>query len=265
MKIAILQMTSVLEPEVNLATIDRYAKEAAASGAKALFLPETFYSFAHKTPHLVKEGDKSYEAIRAIAKNNQIYLIGGSASTLVAGKVVNRAFNFSSSGEDLGHYDKINLFSCEIIRDGKTIKKVDEGEAFVAGNKRHTVTVGNWKIGETICFDLRFSELYKEYRELGCHLMTIASAFTVPTGRAHWHTLVRARAIESQCYVVAVGQYGKHNETTETFGHSLVVDPWGEIVVDAKETIGLHYADLDLNKITEVRQAVHMRREFSHD
>jgi predicted amidohydrolase len=118
------------------------------------------------------------------------------------------------------------------------------------------VSVGDLKIGLGICFDLRYPKMARDYVLNGANLLTFSSAFTVPTGRAHWHTLVRARAIENQCFVVAAAQVGRHNERIQTYGHSLVVDPWGDILVDAGDKVGLHFFDIDLSIMKKVRESV---------
>ena len=123
------------------------------------------------------------------------------------------------------------------------------------------IEVNQFKIGLSICFDLRFPELFRNYSSQGANVLSISSAFTVPTGKAHWHTLVRARAIENQSYVVASAQWGKHNDKMSTFGHSLVVDPWGEVLVDAEEGEKIVFAEFSLDRIKSVRERLDVLRD----
>jgi predicted amidohydrolase len=124
---------------------------------------------------------------------------------------------------------------------------VDEGKLYQKGAEEKIIQVKDLKIGLSICFDLRYPQMYQNYAKAGANLLTISSAFTVPTGKAHWHTLVRARAIENQCFVVASAQWGVHNEKVTTFGHSLVVDPWGEVLLDLGEGEKIQVVDLPKN------------------
>lgn len=258
MKVAVIQITSAIDYKKNLEVIDRLIKEGKAKGAEAFFLPEVFYSMSDgnsSTPYLVEEGNEHFENIRQLAIKNQIALIGGSAATLLNGKVVNRAFNFDDKGTDLGHYDKIHLFACDLPD-----KKLSEAKTYTPGSEYKMVQYKNVKVGLGICFDVRFSEMAHHYRMNGAHILTFPAAFTVPTGKAHWHTLLRARAIENQCYVIAAGQVGYHNEKIQTYGHSLIIDPWGEVLVDLKEEVGVGVAEIDLEKINYIRHQVIMNR-----
>ena len=259
MKVAVYQLCSSLDFKINLEKIEVAAKDAAASNAKALFLPECFYSMSDgskPTPYLVEKNNEHYENIKLIAAKHKIFLIGGSVAYF-ENNVINRVLNFDDQGNELSHYDKIHLFSCDITRDGKR-KKIDESDIYTPGNKPQLIDVENWKIGLGVCFDLRYSEMAKNYHDQGASILTFSSAFTVPTGKAHWHTLLRARAIENQCYVIAPAQWGRHNEKIQTYGHSLIVDPWGEVLADAGEGESLIFAELDLGKVTEVRAMVKM-------
>ena len=257
-KVALYQLTSELDYKPNLEKINRAAKEAKEQGALYLFLPECFYSMSDgsaPTPHLVKDGNEHYQNIQKIAKDHELFLVGGSVAYDLDGVVVNRAINFSPDGRALDEYDKMHLFSCDIVKGDKR-KKIDEGDIYTPGKTPKLVRAGELNIGMGICFDLRYPKMAREYVEQGANCLTFASAFTVPTGKAHWHTLVRARAIENQCFVVAAAQYGRHNDKIQTFGHSLIVDPWGEILQDAGEGEKLLIQELDLSRIEEVRSAV---------
>ena len=263
MKIAAIQLQSVLDPAVNLKTIRKFLVEAREKGTEAVFLPEVFYSMSDgtkPTPYLVEGKNEHYEAIRKLATDSKMYILGGSAATLVSGNVMNRAYNFDPVGNDLAIYDKMNLFSCDLSKHPSNTV-INEGHVYTAGNTAMMIEIGKWKLGLSICFDLRFPELFRSYSAKGANLLSISSAFTVPTGKAHWHTLVRARAIENQSYVVASAQWGKHNDRMTTFGHSLIVDPWGEVIADAGEGEGIIYAELDLERVEQVRNRLNVIRE----
>ena len=259
MKIGIIQICSTLDFKINLSKIDSFIKEAKSKGADAVFLPECFYSMSDgssPTPYLIEKKNEHYKNIQSLAVDNSVYILGGSAATLnEQGKVVNRCYNFSDTGEDLGSYDKINLFSCALKKSGST-KIINESDIYTPGDQPRLIEAMGIKVGLSICFDLRFPNIYRDYVLKGASLLTIGSAFTVPSGRAHWHTLVRARAIENQCFVVAPGQWGRNNEKISTFGHSLVVDPWGEVLIDLKEGESVEVCDLDLDKIQTVRDSI---------
>jgi predicted amidohydrolase len=259
MKVAVIQITSALDYKKNLEVIDGLIQEGKKQGAEAFFLPEVFYSMSDghsSTPHLVEENNEHYKNIQNLAVKNNIALLGGSAATLLNGKVVNRAFNFDETGRDLGHYDKIHLFACDLPD-----KKLSEAKTYTAGSEYKLVQYKNVKVGLGICFDVRFSEQALHYRNSGAHVLTYPAAFTVPTGKAHWHTLLKARAIENQCFVIASAQWGYHNEKIQTYGHSLIIDPWGEVLVDLKEGVSVGVAELDLEKISYIRHSVLMNRD----
>ncbi len=258
MRVAVLQLTSVLDYKENLTTLRTLFKEAVFKGAEAIFMPEVFYSMSDgqtPTPYLVEEGNEHYKEIQKLSIDFKVAQIGGSAASLVNGKVVNRAYNFDKEGNDLGFYDKINLFACDLPD-----KKISEAKNYTPGTEYKTVDLGPVKVGLGICFDVRFSEMGLFYRNAGAHILTYPAAFTVPTGKAHWHTLLRARAIENQCFVIASAQWGYHNNKIQTFGHSLIIDPWGDILVDLKEGIKVGVADLDFSKIELIRHSVLMNR-----
>ena len=262
MKVGVVQLQSVLDPQVNLSTIRRFLIQAKEEKALAVFLPEVFYSMSDgtkPTPHLVDGYNEHYEAIRALARDSGLYILGGSAATKVDGKVMNRSFNFDPQGRDIAYYDKMNLFSCDLSKHPSN-QIIDEGKVYTKGQTPQIIDVEGFKIGLSICFDLRFPELFRAYSALGANVLSISSAFTVPTGKAHWHTLVRARAIENQSYVIASAQWGKHNEKLSTFGHSLIVDPWGEVIADAGEGEKIVFGELSHERIKGVRERLDVLR-----
>jgi predicted amidohydrolase len=263
MKVAIIQLTSKLDYKENLQKLEYFLEEASSKGTQAAFLPECFYSMSDgsaPTPHLVEPSNEHFNNIRNLAKKYNMAIIGGSAATSLDGKVINRSYNFDSNGNDLGYYDKIHLFSCD-IKKGDKRKKIDEGDIYTSGSESKIIELDGIKVGLGICFDLRFSEMALDYRRSGAQILTFSSAFTVPTGKAHWHVLNRARAIESQCYVIASAQWGRNNDKIQTYGHSLIIDPWGEVLVDLEEGESVGYCELDFSLIDLVRSQVIMGRE----
>ena len=260
MKIAVIQLCSELDYKKNLKKIKHFLQEAKKQKVKAVFLPECFYSLGDGitlTPYLVEHENEHYQNIRSLALDYEVYLLGGSAATREDGKIFNRSYNFNSQGESLGYYDKIHLFSCE-IGEGVSKKTVDEGKIYNSGRELSTVLVKDIKIGLSICFDLRFPWMYSEYSKKGVDVLSVSSAFTPISGKAHFHILSRARAIESQCFLIAACQWGKHNKYVTTYGHSLVVDPWGEVLADGEYGEKIMIIDLNLDKLNEVRKTIKM-------
>jgi len=262
MKIGVIQLQSVLDPQVNLKTIQKFLIEAKKEKALAVFLPEVFYSMSDgtkPTTYLVDGHNEHYEAIRSLARDSGLYILGGSAATLLNGTVVNRSYNFDTSGVEIATYDKMNLFACDLSKHSSN-QIINEGTVYTKGTKPQMIEVEGYSIGLSICFDLRFPELFRSYSSQGANVLTISSAFTIPTGKAHWHTLVRARAIENQSYVVASAQWGQHNAKISTYGHSLVVDPWGEVLADAGEGEKIVFAEFSLERIKSVRERLDVLR-----
>lgn len=262
MKIGVIQLQSVLDPAINLKTIRKFLDEARAEGAKAVFLPEVFYSMSDgtkATPYLVDGKNEHYEAIRKLAVDSGLFILGGSAATNMDGKIMNRSYNFAPDGTELMTYDKMNLFAVDLSKHPSNTV-VNESKVYTNGNTPKLLPFGEFKIGLSICFDLRFPELFRSYSSQGANVLSISSAFTVPTGKAHWHTLIRARAIENQSYVIASAQWGQHNEKMSTFGHSLIVDPWGEIIADAGEGEKIIFGEISLEKIEAVRARMNVLR-----
>lgn len=260
MKIALIQITSGLEPTHNLEKINNFLKKANEEGAQAAFLPEVFYSISNGTgpsPYLIEESKgEHYETIRQLAKTHKIALIGGSCATRVGDKIINRAYNFDSQGVDLGHYDKNNLFAINMRGKDETI--LDESSVYTAGKSLKAFDFEGWRIGLSICFDLRYPEIYRTYFKQGVNLITVASAFTVPTGKAHWEVLLRARAIENQSYVVASNQVGQNNTKISTWGHSMIISPWGEVLLNLGDKEGIGFCELDLAEVEKIRNRINV-------
>ncbi|MBT7610201.1 MAG: hypothetical protein HN576_10620 [Bacteriovoracaceae bacterium] len=261
MKVGIIQLTSDVDYKLNLDKVRMYLAQAKEQNVEAIFLPECFYSLSNgiePSPYIINGKDEHFKNIEALATDFGLYILGGTSAAYGIGGVRNRCYNFDPNGRDLGSYDKIHLFSCDITNSQGEKKVINEADIYNPGDETKIIEAGPLKIGLGICFDLRYPEMYREYGKKEVNVITISSAFTIPTGKAHWHVLIRARAIENQCYAIAAAQWGKNNEKISTYGHSLIVDPWGKVIVDAGEGEKLVTADLDLELPKIIRQKVHV-------
>jgi predicted amidohydrolase len=257
MRVALLQMTSGIDPQANAAALVRAIEDAAADGAAMLFTPEMSGMLdrdrARGGPKIVPEAESpALAAVRDAAAKAGLWLALGSLAILREdGRWANRSFAIDPTGEIRARYDKIHMFDVTLAS-GESWR---ESAAYVPGEAVVTVDdtpVG--KLGLTVCYDLRFPALFEELGRQSCDAIAIPAAFTVPTGKAHWHVLQRARAIEASAYVVAAAQVGEHEDGRRTYGHSLVVDPWGEVLLDmGGEAPGLGLAELDPARVAEVR------------
>jgi nitrilase len=256
-RIASIQMVSTPELQENLNTAARLIKVAAEEGAQLAVLPEYFCLMGLKDTDKVRARE-SYgngpiqEQLSAIAKDNGIYLVAGTIP-LEAGdpqKVLNTTLVFNPHGETIARYDKIHLFGFQT-----ETERYQESETIEAGNEPGILKIAigaqEWIFGLSICYDLRFPELYRALGQVDCHI--IPAAFTYTTGKDHWEILLRARAIENQCYVLASAQGGTHLNQRRTWGHSMLIDPWGDIFANLPEGEGFISGVLCKDKLNEVR------------
>ncbi|MGC1778917.1 MAG: carbon-nitrogen hydrolase family protein [Xanthobacteraceae bacterium] len=234
-KIALVQMRSGLEPQANLAALVPAIEEAKRGGADYVLTPEMTNILALKREHLfakivAEENDPTVATLREVARRLGIYIhIGSLAIQASPEKAVNRSFLIDREGEIAARYDKIHMFDVDLAG-GESYR---ESNNYRPGEVAVVADLPWGRLGLTVCYDLRFPDLYRALAEAGASFLAIPSAFTKQTGEAHWHVLMRARAIENGCFVFAAAQGGKHENGRETFGHSLVVDPWGRIVAEA--------------------------------
>ncbi|HEX8527403.1 carbon-nitrogen hydrolase family protein [Allosphingosinicella sp.] len=257
MRIALYQARTGIDPAANADDVAGAVREAAAGGAAMLFTPEMSglldQDRARASRHLrTDEDDPLLAAVREAAAEAGIWVHLGSLALLggEGGRLVNRGFVIDPGGTILARYDKIHLFDVDLA----TGESWRESAAYSPGGSAVIADTALGPLGLSICYDLRFASLYAALSEAGAAVLSIPAAFTVPTGQAHWHVLLRARAIESQCFVVAAAQCGAHEDGRRTYGHSLVVGPWGEVLLDmgaAERAVG--YAEIDLAAIDEVR------------
>ncbi len=233
---ALIQMTSGIDPDANLATIDRALAEAAARGAAMAFLPEMSLLLdrdrTRSGGHIAREADSPWpSALQEMAQKHGVWLHSGSMPLLAddGERRVNRSHVIAADGGIRARYDKIHMFDVA-LPSGENWR---ESATYVGGDRLTIVDTPLGRMGLSICYDLRFPELYRALADRGATVIAIPAAFTVSTGEAHWHVLMRARAIETQCHVLAAAQCGTHADGRQTYGHSVAIDPWGAILADA--------------------------------
>ena len=255
-RIAVLQMTSGIDPGANAAAMVSAVGAAEMGGASILFTPEMSGLLdrdrKRATARVATESeDGVLAAMREAAADAGIWVaIGSLAIAREDGRWVNRAFVINSTGEIVARYDKIHMFDVDLAS-GESWR---ESNAYVAGDSVVTVETPVGRLGLTVCYDIRFPAIFDALGRAECDVISIPAAFTVPTGRAHWHILQRARAIEASAYVVAAAQVGRHEDGRSTYGHSLVADPWGDVILDlGGEQTGLGFAEIDRARIAEIR------------
>ena len=257
LKIAAIQMVSSASLKENLATADRLIKAAAQDGTQVAVLPEYFCIMGLKDTDKVGVREKLgsgpiQEELAAIAKDNGIYLIAGTIPLEAKdpNKVLNTTLVFGPDGQRIGRYDKIHLFGFQT-----NAERYQESETIEAGDQPGIVKLSidsdEWIFGLSICYDLRFPELYRALGQVDCHI--IPAAFTYTTGKDHWEILLRARAVENQCYVLASAQGGIHQNQRRTWGNTMLIDPWGEILANLPEGEGFISGVLSKDKLNEVR------------
>ena len=258
-RIALFQSTTGIDPAGNAKRLVEAIAEAANGAAQMLFTPEMSGLLDRDSGRAsavirAEEDDVVLAACRDAAREHGLWVHLGSLAVLAGGgKIANRAFVIDDEGQVRARYDKIHLFDVDL----PTGESWRESSVYAAGEG--AVVVGGTpvgKLGLTICYDVRFPAVFERLAEGGAELIAVPAAFTVPTGKAHWHVLLRARAIEAGLFVVAAAQVGTHEDGRATFGHSLVVDPWGEVLLDMGDTSGVGFAEVDLARIAEVRARV---------
>ena len=258
MRVALIQLTSGDEVSPNVAMVCAYIREAAAAGATFVSTPETTHLMEMDRQKVLEkaffeDADTGLKAFRAMAMELGIWLHIGSLIIKVAtDKLANRSFIISPEGDIAARYDKAHLFDVE-LGEGESYR---ESALYQPGDSLNVVDIGGVSVGLSVCYDLRFPYLYRELAHAGARILLVPSAFTEPTGAAHWHVLLRARAIEAGCFVLAAAQTGLHDTGRRTYVHSLAVDPWGTIIADAGEDAGLTIVDLDLAMVDKVRQKI---------
>ena len=257
-KAAMIQMRSGLSPATNLDDAVRLIGEAKSAGADYVQTPEMTNLLAANREQLFstiaeEDNDTSLAAYREMARKLGIFIhVGSLAIKLSPDKAANRGFLITPQGNIAARYDKIHMFDVD-LGNGESYR---ESRSYRPGEQAVIGTLPWGTLGLTICYDLRFPALYRALAEAGATMLAIPSAFTKPTGEAHWHVLMRARAIENGSFVFAAAQAGKHESGRETYGHSLIVDPWGRILAEGGTEPGIVMADIDLDEVAKARARV---------
>jgi predicted amidohydrolase len=254
-------MCSGINPDENAQTLRSLIADAVDKNADVLFTPEMTGLVDRDRKRAsanisTEQDDRVLQEARAGAANYGLWINLGSlalrANDAPDGKWLNRSFLIDPTGNIVARYDKIHLFDVDL----DTGESWRESSAYTGGNQAVVASMDEMKLGLSICYDIRFASLYTALTNAGANILTIPSAFTVPTGKAHWQTLLRARAIESAAFVVAATQCGAHQDGRATYGHSMVVDPWGDILLDMGTTLGVGICEIDCTRVAEVRQRV---------
>jgi deaminated glutathione amidase len=258
-KAAVIQMCSGTEPARNVAALQDMVREAASLGARYVQTPEMTGMverdraalFAKLRP---EQSDLVVAAARELALAHRIHLhIGSTAVLLPDGKVANRAFLFTPNGDVLATYDKVHMFDVDLDK-GESWR---ESATYTPGTRAVVANLPFAKLGFAVCYDLRFPQLFQAEANAGAEILTVPAAFTKQTGEAHWHTLLRARAIENSAFVIAAAQSGLHEDGRETFGHSLVINPWGEIIGEALSSEPqIVTAQIDISEVSAARKKI---------
>ncbi|HYG89794.1 MAG TPA: carbon-nitrogen hydrolase family protein [Azospirillum sp.] len=253
--VACVQVNAGTEIEANLNAAGDLVRRARDAGAAFIATPEN-------VSMIVQGRDKVLARVRpeaehpglpffaGLARETGAWLLAGSLGVLLDdGRVANRSLLFDAEGRVVARYDKIHMFDVD-LKGGESYR---ESATFRPGDRAVLASTPWGGLGMSVCYDVRFAALYRALAQAGASLLTVPSAFTVPTGRAHWHVLLRARAIETGCFVIAPAQTGMHDAGRRTYGHSLIISPWGEVLADGGEEVGFVTADLDLDQVAEAR------------
>ena len=263
MKIAALQLCASDDPVANLALTLSMVRQAAEAGAQFIATPEVTNCISSSRRHqnqvlALQEDDQTLAAMRAAAARFGVWISVGSLALKLPDddRFTNRSFMIDPSGQIVAQYDKIHMFDVTLSE----TEQYRESDGYRAGDRAVIADTAFGKIGMTICYDIRFPHLYRGLAKSGASILLIPAAFAQPTGRAHWEVLLRARAIETGCFVIAAAQTGEHQTSQgrprKTYGHSMIVSPWGEILAGAGEDQGIIYTDLDLSLVESTRARV---------
>ena len=256
--VAALQMTSTDDRDSNLKKTKRLLEKGLDRGAKLFALPENFSFMGKEEREKLElaetlEKGPSIDFLRNFASRNKVWIAGGTLPIMAGeGKVYNRSIVIDSDGSISAFYDKVHLFDVE-IPGGERHK---ESDTVKGGDKAVTCETPFGVLGLTICYDLRFPELYRQLTAGGAKIIFVPAAFTKKTGEAHWEVLLRARAIENQIYIIAAAQHGKHNDERSTYGNSMIIDPWGKVLARAEDGERVITAEVDLDYLESVRSNI---------
>lgn len=264
LNVACVQMTSGPDIKENLERVSALIRGAVSTGAQFIVTPENtdYMRFCSKEKLASAYTQADHPGVAhfsALARKLNVTLLIGSMAVKPGEKLLNRSFLFNPEGDLTAHYDKIHLFEVK-LPSGEAHREAD---IYEGGTRAVTAKISDdFILGLSICYDVRFPHLYRDLAKMGANILCVPAAFTVPTGQAHWETLLRARAIETGCYVIASGQCQEHEGGRKTHGHSMIITPWGEVLCDAGRDVGVVSATLDLGEITKARTAINA---LNHD
>lgn len=258
-RVACVQMRSGINESQNFSDMEQMVREAASQGAFYIQTPEM-------SGILQKDGAALLNTISGMVDNHFVKLcsllsrelgiwlhIGSTATKLDGGKVANRAFLFAPNGKQICFYDKIHMFDVDLGKGNRW----KESSRYQAGNRSLVVDVAGFKLGLSICYDVRFPQIYRQQAKLGASVLTCPAAFTKPTGEAHWKTLLQARAIENGAFMIAAAQGGTHEDGRETYGHSMIVNPWGDVIGEIEHNEpGILVANIDIQEVADARAKI---------
>ena len=257
MKVACIQLSSSENYNKNFKEILNYINIAIAEKSDFIITPETSSIITDNTKKLFKfsyemKNDPLIKELKKIAKNKRKWIMIGSLPIKSGKKLRNRSILINSFGKIVKYYDKINMFDVKVSKK----ENHNESKIYKAGTKLVFANTPWGKLGVTICYDIRFPHLYRHLAQKGAIFFTVPAAFARSTGKSHWHTLIRARAIENSCYIFAAAQCGDHGEGWFTYGHSLIVDPWGKVLVDGGDKIGFIAVEIDVELVEQTRRRI---------
>lgn len=264
MRVALLQITSSDQPAENLLMVAQMMREAKQNGAEFILTPEVTNCVSTSRSHqnevlCIEEDDPTLAALCALCVELDVWLLIGSLGLKTRdpdGRFANRSFVISSQGAIVARYDKIHMFDVDVSPE----ETYRESDGYRPGGRAAVVETPIGQVGMTVCYDVRFPHLHRKLAKAGAQILTVPAAFSHVTGAAHWEILLRARAIETGCFVLAPAQVGQHptsrGQSRKTHGHSMVVAPWGEVLADAGSEVGITYVDLDLSLVDKARRQV---------
>ncbi len=252
MKVALIQITIGSNFDENFEKSKNFLRDSLISNPDFILLPECFLFLSNKLKILIEMDHECIKYFKNFSKINKVYLLLGSLPITENDKLFNRSILINPSGDIISIYDKIHMFDVT-LKNGESYK---ESNFYSSGSKLKMTNVLGYSIGHTICYDLRYPKMYRALAKKGSQIIVVPSAFTHTTGKAHWHSLIKARAIENGVFILAPNQWGVNNENRSTYGHSLIVDPWGETLAEAEDGEIIITAELDLNRVRDCQNAI---------
>ena len=254
-RLACLQLNSGNDLQANLAAVRLMTCEAAGNGAQFVLTPE-YALMMDGSGRVMREralgvdGAPALGALQSLAREHRVWFLAGSLTVRTdEERIANRSFLISADGHVVATYDKIHMFDVT-LPDGKVIR---ESSAYRSGDRAMVAETPWGRLGMTVCYDLRFPGLFRTLAQAGAQFITVPSSFQRQTGKVHWHTLLKARAIENECFIIAPAMCGDHSGNRQSYGHTLVIDPWGEILAEGGEAPEIVYADIDPARVAKVR------------